>query len=106
MFRKAQGLPLQSPATKRDPSTTSASSSSLAASTSTTSLGAGPAAGGDHKEWTCDTCTLLNKADNHTSNAALYAPGKARIACGTLSVASRLWRLLRNTFSTDWSSGR
>lgn len=49
---------------------------------------------------------LLNKADDHSSNAALYAPGKARVACGTLSVASRLWRLLRNTFSTDWSSGR
>ena len=47
---------------------------------------------------------LMTKTDSQTPTAALYAPGKARIACGTLSLASRFWRLLRNTFSTDWSA--
>lgn len=38
------------------------------------------------------------------SATTLYSPGQARIACGTQSLASRLWRLLRHTFSTDWST--
>ncbi|MBC7820463.1 MAG: hypothetical protein IAG10_26560 [Planctomycetaceae bacterium] len=38
------------------------------------------------------------------SATALYSPGQARIDCGTLSLASRLWRLLRHTFSAEWSS--
>jgi putative peptide zinc metalloprotease protein len=37
------------------------------------------------------------------SVTALYSPGQARVDCGTLSLASRLWRLLRHTFSADWS---
>lgn len=49
---------------------------------------------------------LLDKPTNSTLAATLYAPGKARIACGTQSLAARFWRLLRNTFSTDWSTGR
>ncbi|MFM9965486.1 MAG: hypothetical protein ACKV2Q_30240 [Planctomycetaceae bacterium] len=39
------------------------------------------------------------------SATALYSPGQARIDCGTLSLASRLWRLLRHTFSAEWTSG-
>jgi putative peptide zinc metalloprotease protein len=31
----------------------------------------------------------------------LYSPGRARIECGWLSLASRLWRLLRHTFSAE-----
>jgi len=37
------------------------------------------------------------------SATALYSPGQARIDCGTMSLASRLWRLLRHTFSAEWS---
>ncbi|GDY10443.1 hemolysin D [Planctomycetia bacterium] len=48
---------------------------------------------------------LLEETASQTSGAALYSPGKARIACGTLSLAARCWRLLRNTFSTELSSG-
>lgn len=34
---------------------------------------------------------------------SLYSPGRARIQCGTLSLATRLWRLLRHTFTADIS---
>lgn len=37
------------------------------------------------------------------SATALYSPGHARIDCGTLSLASRIRRLLRHTFSAEWS---
>ena len=37
------------------------------------------------------------------SATALYSPGQARIDCGMLSLGSRLWRLLRHTFSAEWS---
>ncbi len=37
------------------------------------------------------------------SATSLYSPGQARIDCGTLSLASRFWRLLRHTFSAEWS---
>lgn len=47
---------------------------------------------------------LLDESAVPAPNAALYAPGKARISCGTQSLASRFWRLLRNTFSAEWSS--
>lgn len=48
---------------------------------------------------------LLDEADRDTSPAALYAPGKARVSCGMQSLAARCWRLLRNTFSAEWSAG-
>ncbi len=48
---------------------------------------------------------LLEETASQTFDAALYSPGKARIACGTRSLAARFWRLLRNTFSTELSSG-
>ena len=38
--------------------------------------------------------------------ASLYSPGRGRIRCGWLSLGSRLWRLLRHTFSTELSSVR
>jgi len=38
--------------------------------------------------------------------ATLYSPGRARIDCGTQSLGSRLWRLLRHTFSAEWSVKR
>ncbi len=47
---------------------------------------------------------LLEETARQTSDAALYSPGKARIACGTQSLAARFWRLLRNTFSAELSS--
>lgn len=47
---------------------------------------------------------LLDESTSPMPNAALYSPGKARIACGTQSLASRFWRLLRNTFSTELST--
>lgn len=47
---------------------------------------------------------LLEETASQTSDAALYSPGKARIACGTQSLAARFWRLLRNTFSAELSS--
>ena len=47
---------------------------------------------------------LTDESDSHSPSAAWYSPGKARIACGTQSLAARLWRLLRNTFSAEWSS--
>lgn len=50
---------------------------------------------------TADTASAEN-----TAAVPLYSPGQARVACGTLSLASRLWRLLRHTFSADWSSAR
>lgn len=44
--------------------------------------------------------------DERSSPAAqslvtLYSPGRARIECGWLSLAARLWRLLRHTFSAE-----
>ena len=35
------------------------------------------------------------------SATSLYSPGQARIRCGWLSLGSRLWRLLRHTFSAE-----
>lgn len=47
----------------------------------------------------------LNSASgNRPAAAALYSPGNARITCGFQSLGSRLWRLLRNTFSAELSS--
>lgn len=36
----------------------------------------------------------------------LYSPGRARISCGWFSLGSRLWRLLRHTFSAEISAAR
>lgn len=36
--------------------------------------------------------------------AQLFSPGRARINCGWLSIGTRLWRLMRNTFFADLSS--
>lgn len=49
---------------------------------------------------------LLDESASPTPSAALYSPGKARIACGTQSLASRFWRLLRNTFSAELSAAK
>ena len=40
------------------------------------------------------------------SSASLYSPGRGRIRCGWLSLGSRLWRLLRHTFSVELSMTR
>ena len=47
---------------------------------------------------------LLDEGVRQTPTAALYSPGKARVACGTQSLAARFWRLLRNTFSAELST--
>ncbi len=47
---------------------------------------------------------LLEETASQTFGAVLYSPGKARIACGTQSLAARFWRLLRNTFSAELST--
>ncbi len=47
---------------------------------------------------------LLEETASQTFGAAFYSPGKARIACGTQSLAARFWRLLRNTFSAELPS--
>ena len=41
---------------------------------------------------------------SRSMSVTLYSPGKARIDCGSRSLAARIWRLLRNTFSADWSN--
>lgn len=40
------------------------------------------------------------------ADAPLFASGQARIRCSGLSLATRLWRLLRSTFAADWPSMR
>ena len=49
---------------------------------------------------------LLQESAVPPATASLYSPGQARIACGSQSLASRLWRLLRNTFSTELSGSK
>lgn len=48
---------------------------------------------------------LVDEIASQTPSVTLYSPGKARIACGSQSLVSRFWRLLRNTFSTELSTG-
>ena len=40
------------------------------------------------------------------TSSSLYSPGRGRIQCGWLSLGSRLWRLLRHTFSAELSPVR
>ena len=49
---------------------------------------------------------LMDETASQAPSAALYSPGKARIGCGMQSLASRFWRLLRNTFSAELSATR
>lgn len=48
--------------------------------------------------------TVRVRLTDDTGPAPLYSPGQARIACGTQSFSSRLWRLLRHTFSVNVKS--